>query len=859
MATITGTLHTPAGALFSGDVQFLSTPPKARLVASSLVTAETITSTVTGGALSQVLESGTYQVVMTGTRPFLIAVPDSAATIDIRTLVSSGTGNLPDVEFDTGMPPGGVPGDALVRMGAGNFGTIWGTGIQPRIEWYGGVADMVIDSNKHISGTDNTDALIACLTAHGKCHLHPSKSYAFRRGVDVAQIPQIASGEWQMVITCGDGEQKAEVGFLDGTLAPSTGATGSEIALPWWTSGTWSADYLVLGKAANMRNAVISGIRFYPNQKYRPTKFAGAGTYIRLSTVLCYLYGVDHRVDNYEVIRPGVNRGNAANMPETFVVGITRNPSLPVSGEWATSLGPFTFPVAGEEVTIDVLGWCFDLGETVYFQGLGFAKATNVVAGELTSAVTFEVIECDLAAGHYSRGNDDISVTLDTPIIRPGFNADWTTHDGPKIRNARYIGPPEPAPVSDYTVTPANTRGPELTLLLVDAPGYMRHLYRGVVVEDIHFENLLNSADFPRAIHGVTVANTIGTRIANITANQFSGCLWYLDAWIALDMEVRGLKARETQSLINSYMGSYGFVGSESSTGRAFSASPFRVSPWWQLRFHDLWIDGRQMWPGQTEYSTVFSCDSNGKRPAWGNVGHYDRLWYHDSFDSTAGPTPPITFVAGDGYAFGDLRFRYNVMAFRTTDADPVLVEGLRTCWAFAAGLRYCRRLVWENNRTPAGELVGVWHNYNGGGLIPEVLIGQSPMLSDNRNRSSTATPDENGRVTLHLTAEGTSRLQLRRVTRWTGGATKLLLPKCSTTRRWFAGADVIVENYPSAYHVHPGTIVTIVNEGVGTLTIEEWSKAGTPLETTLTTIASGASKTFISGLIKADGHWYIQ
>lgn len=716
----------------------------------------------------------------------------------------------------------------------------------PRIEWYGGVADMDIDGDLHITGTDNTDALIACLTAHGQCHLQPGKAYAFRRGVDIAQIPQIASGEWQMLVTGGDGAQKADVGFLDGVLAPSTGATGTEIALPWWTSGTWSADYLFLGKNPSIKAPTIKGIRFYPNQKYRTTKFTDAGTYVRLGTVFCYLYGTEQVVEDFEIIRPGVNRGSAASMPETFVVGCTRNPSIAVSGEWGTTIGAFTFPIVGQTFTIDVISPFFDVDEVVYLQGLGFAKAVTITPDDGYSSVEFEVVEYGVSEGHYSRGPDTISVTLDTPIIRPGFGSDWTTHEGPKYRRGSFIGPVEPAPGD-------TNRGPELTLLLVDCPGYRRHLYRNTVVEDIHFENLLNSSTFSRAIHGSTIANTIGTKISNITAANYSGCLWYLDAWIALDMEVSGMRGSEVQAGIRANMGAYGFVGSEVPSGRADYLSPFRVSPWWQIRFRDCAHNMRQLWPSADEYHNVLSADSNAQRPSWGNVGHFDRLWWHDCRDSTVSDYPPIAMVFGDGYAFGRWRFNDNQMDFVTSDG--VLVEGLRSVSALAAGIRYCRQIIWENNRTSEGEPVGVWHDYDGGGLVPEVLHGQTAGLSDNRSRVSAITPDDNGRVTLHLTATSTARIPLQRVTRWTGIATKMLLPRVSSSRRWFAGATLLVPNYPSEYHVPPGVEVTIQNDGTGTLTIEHWSKGDPNVETTITTIAVGSAKRFISANL-ADGHW---
>lgn len=855
MARITTTLRTPDEQLFTGEVTFKPSPNLLQLHGGHTVSAAPITCAVACGALDQVLDGGNYLFIAPWTKPVRIAVPETDATMELQTLVVSGAAQLPEVAFEVGMPPGGVPGEALIRMGAGDFGTIWGAGIQPRIEWYGGVADMQIDAEGHITGTDNTAAMRACLLAHGKCFFKGGARYALSFGPYLNTISPIYNGSVQAFIG-SDSDTMAEIGFLDGTLAPYNDAAPGQIALPWWTAGTWSSDYLFVCTGQNSRGIVTRGIKWYPNQKWRPCKYATTTrTFIRLGTVYCYFYGQAHVLDNLEIVSPGVHRGNAPGMPETFVVFCTRWPHIGVSGQWDVAQAPFTWPAVDQTVTVRTTNPFYSVGDIVLFQKLGSAEVMSITPVGAEYDVTFKSVSYLEERGLPSPSDDPIEVTIDVPIIRHGIGEDWTFHDGYWMRNIRFTGPVPEAPESDFDVPRSVTRGPELTLVGFNCEGYKRHLVQGSIIENIHFQGLRNSENFPRAIHGVTVAGSYDTIIRNITGDDYSGCLWYCDAWINLGLKISGLRGARIGAGLRGNMGSYGFVGSEVDTGRATPSSPFRVSPWWEIEITDSDYTSTQLGPAESEAADVWYADSDNERPAWGNAAHFNRLTYNGNRCESIGGAPPMQFIFGDGYALGDLEFTENTFAFW---ADDYLVEGPLTVTGIASGLRFCRRIIWTGNRTPTGEPVGVWHNLESAGLVPEVLYGQTPQLSDNRSRIGSATPDANGRVKLHLTKDWDARIPLQEVTRWTGVAARLLLPRVSSSRRWFAGATMPTPNNPTEFHIFPGTEVTILNDGTGTLTIEEWSKGDPNVETELTTIPVGAVKTFVSSGSKENGHWLL-
>jgi len=90
MCTVTGTIHTPDGELYSGDVTFTPSPQSARLVDDTIVTGAEVTDSIVSGALSVDLEPGLYQVRFPDTRKFAIDVPDDSATADIADCITTG-------------------------------------------------------------------------------------------------------------------------------------------------------------------------------------------------------------------------------------------------------------------------------------------------------------------------------------------------------------------------------------------------------------------------------------------------------------------------------------------------------------------------------------------------------------------------------------------------------------------------------------------------------------------------------------------------------------------------------------------------------------------------------------------------
>ncbi|MHB1308295.1 MAG: hypothetical protein ACYC23_14550, partial [Limisphaerales bacterium] len=248
------------------------------------------------------------------------------------------------------LPPGasGTDGQTLVCLGPGLPVAQWVPGMLPRIEWCGGVGDMVVSEDGHLTGTDNMQALLDCLVRFNGCYLMPGKKYGFKRGVLLHGYPQFALGQAQPVIR-GGGVDSTEVGMLDAVLAPAGLASGDQVEIPWWVNGSWASDYFVVCHPYGQNPLTppkewrMGGFTYRPNQTNRPTRYATTTrTVIRLPTCLVSLYGRSHEVEDVKIISPGVGRGNQSGQPETFIIALVAHPQLPVSGPWDTTLEPFT-------------------------------------------------------------------------------------------------------------------------------------------------------------------------------------------------------------------------------------------------------------------------------------------------------------------------------------------------------------------------------------------------------------------------------------------------------------------------------------------------------------------------------------